>query len=67
MIDIARINELAKKAKSPEGLTDDEKEEQRRLRREYVEGVKKSLQAQLDNTYIVGSDGVKRKIKKGDK
>lgn len=67
MIDIARINELAKKAKSPEGLTDDEKEEQRKLRREYVEGVKESLQAQLNNTYIVGPDGVKRKIKKGDK
>ena len=37
------------------------------LRREYVEAVKASLRAQLDNTYIVDEQGNKRKLepKKG--
>lgn len=67
MIDIDRINELSRKSKTVEGLTPDEKIEQQKLRREYIDGVKASLQAQLDNTYIVDSDGVKRKIKRNAK
>ena len=59
---IARINALAKKAKT-EGLTDAEKKEQQALRAEYVTDFRKSLKAQLDNTYVVGTDGVKRKLK----
>ena len=35
---IARINQLAAKAKTPEGLTQEEREEQLRLRREAVPG-----------------------------
>lgn len=64
---ILRINELAKKAKSPEGLTEAEVQERALLRREYVEAVKASLRAQLDNTYIVDEQGNKRKLepKKG--
>ena len=64
---IQRINELAKKAKSPEGLTEAEVQERALLRREYVEAVKASLRAQLDNTYIVDEQGNKRKLepKKG--
>ena len=64
---IQRINELAKKAKSPEGLTETEVQERALLRREYVEAVKASLRAQLDNTYIVDEQGNKRKLepKKG--
>ena len=58
---IQRINELAKKAKSPEGLTEAEVQERALLRREYVEAVKASLRAQLDNTYIVDEQGNKRK------
>ena len=50
-IDVARINELARKAKA-EGLTEEEKAEQAKLRREYVDSVKANLRAQLDNTYI---------------
>ena len=50
---IDRINELARKAKSPEGLTKWEEEERAALRREYVDSVLGSLRGQLDNTYIV--------------
>ena len=45
---IDRINELARKQKA-EGLTDEEKDEQATLRREYIEGYKRSLMSQLDN------------------
>ena len=53
---IARINELAKKAKA-EGLTDAEKEEQKALRAEYIAGFRNSLKAQLDNTVVINPDG----------
>lgn len=60
---IARINELAKKAKS-EGLTPEETVERDKLRRIYIDSVKASLISQLDNTYIVDSDGTKHKLNK---
>lgn len=55
-MNIQRINELARKAKA-EGLTPAEKEEQQRLRREYIEAVKMNLRAQLDNIDIQEKDG----------
>lgn len=58
---IARINELAKKAKT-EGLTEEELVERDKLRRIYIDSVKANLVGQLENTYIVGPDGVKRKV-----
>ncbi|MBQ6718074.1 MAG: DUF896 domain-containing protein [Clostridia bacterium] len=58
---IDRINELARKQKA-EGLTEEEKTEQAALRREYIEGYKRSLMAQLDNMYIVEPDGSKKKV-----
>ncbi|MDY3984324.1 DUF896 domain-containing protein [Dysosmobacter sp.] len=61
---IDRINELARKAKSPEGLTEWEEAERAALRREYVDSVLGSLKGQLDNTYIVDGKGTKRKLKK---
>ena len=61
---IDRINELARKAKSPEGLTEWEEAERAALRREYVDSVLGSLRGQLDNTYIVDEKGHKRKLKK---
>ena len=60
---IARINVLAKKAKT-EGLTEDETAERDRLRRIYIDAVKASLVGQLDNTYIVNPDGTKKKLGK---
>lgn len=61
---IARINELAHKAKTGLGLTPEEREEQKRLRQEYVAGFRASLQSQLDNMYIVDEQGNKRKLEK---
>lgn len=59
---IDRINELARKAKSPQGLTPEETAERAVLRREYIDSFKRSLTAQLDNTYIQYPDGTKRKL-----
>ncbi|MEA4814612.1 hypothetical protein SDC9_167495 [bioreactor metagenome] len=61
---IERINALAKKAKTPEGLTDAEKEERSELRMEYLLSVRKNLESQLENTYIVDKSGNKRKLEK---
>ena len=59
---IARINELAKKAKNPEGLTPDELTERDKLRRIYIDSVKANLVGQLENTTIVYPDGTKKKV-----
>lgn len=61
---IDRINELARKAKSPEGLTEWEQQERAALRREYVDAVLGSLKGQLDRTYVVDEQGNKHKLKK---
>lgn len=63
MIDLERINYLARKAKT-EGLTEAERAEQQTLRRAYIEAFKADLKAQLDNTYIVDEKGNKRKLGK---
>ena len=60
---IARINELAKKAKI-EGLTAEELQERDKLRRIYIDSVKANLVGQLDNTYIVDQKGNKTPLKK---
>ena len=60
---ITRINFLAKKAKT-EGLTEEEKAEQQALRKEYIAEWKLGLQQTLDNTYVVDTDGNKRKLEK---
>ena len=58
---IARINVLTKKAKA-EGLTPEELAERDKLRRIYLDSVKANLVGQLENTYIVGPDGNKKKL-----
>lgn len=63
---IARINELAKKAKT-EGLTQEELTERDKLRRIYIDSVKASLTGQLDNTYIVYPDGTKKEVESKNK
>ena len=64
---IDRINELARKAKGPEGLTPAEEAERAVLRREYIDSFKRSLTAQLDNTVIQYPDGSRKKLpKKGE-
>lgn len=51
---IDRINELAKKSRTPEGLTEAEKAEQAALRQEYRDSVKANLIGQLENIEIAG-------------
>ncbi len=59
---IDRINALSRKSKTPEGLTPEEKEEQKVLRAEYVAAFKQSLVSQLDSTYVLRPDGTKEKL-----
>lgn len=61
---IDRINALARKAKTAEGLTEAEKEEQAVLRRAYINSVLGNLKGQLDNTVIVDEKGNRRKLKR---
>ena len=58
---IDRINELAHKSKTPEGLTEEEKAEQQVLRREYIDAFKANLRYQLDNIEFVDEDGAVKK------
>lgn len=60
---IARINELARKAKTSP-LTPEELVERDKLRRIYIDSVKANLVGQLENTYIVRPDGTKTKVGK---
>ena len=53
---LARINELAKKAKA-EGLTPEEIAERDILRKEYLAGFRKNLESQLTQIQIVEPDG----------
>lgn len=53
---LARINELARKAKA-EGLTSAETKERDELRREYIEAVRANLRGQLNNINIQELDG----------
>lgn len=53
---IARINELYRKSKA-EGLTTDEQKEQKLLRAEYIEAVRRNLRGQLNNIDIEEKDG----------
>ena len=53
---IARINELARKAKA-EGLTEPEKKEQQLLRQEYLADIRRNLKSQLDQIDMVEADG----------
>lgn len=62
-VQIDRINELARKAKT-EGLTEEEIKERDILRRAYIDSFKESLVGQLENTYIVDEKGNKRKVTK---
>lgn len=63
---IARINELAAKAKQG-ALTDEELAERDKLRRIYIDSVKANLVGHLENTTIVYPDGTKKKVERKDK
>ena len=53
---IKRINELARKSKS-EGLTEEERKEQKILRQEYIDAVRRNLKSQLENIDMQEKDG----------
>lgn len=53
---IKRINELYRKSKE-EGLSDDEKQEQKLLRAEYLEAIRGNLKSQLNRIDIQEKDG----------
>jgi uncharacterized protein YnzC (UPF0291/DUF896 family) len=60
---IERINELARKSRT-EGLTEEEKAEQKKLRDEYRFAFRQNLTQQLEHTYIMDENGNKRKLGK---
>lgn len=60
--DIQRINELYRKSKA-EGLTPEEKEEQAKLRGEYIASVRKNLRANLEQIDIKNPDGSIESVK----
>lgn len=53
---IDRINELFHKSKST-GLSEEEKEEQAALRKEYIENIRASLRGNLNSISIQEEDG----------
>lgn len=64
---IDRINELSRKARTSEGLTEEEQAERAALRREYVTAVLGNLEGQLEHTYLQRPDGTKTKLEKKGK
>lgn len=56
MKDIERINALYHKSKA-EGLTPEEKEEQAKLRKEYIMALRNNLRGTLNTIQIVNEDG----------
>ena len=62
---LSRINYLAKKSKT-DGLTEEEKEEQKNLRMQYIAEFRQGMQNTLDNVYVLDKDGQKKKIQKKD-
>jgi uncharacterized protein YnzC (UPF0291/DUF896 family) len=53
---IDRINELYHKSKK-EGLTEEEKEEQAQLRKDYIAVIRSNLRGTLNNVSFVNPDG----------
>ena len=63
---IKRINELYHKSQK-EGLTEEEKEEQKELRQRYIASVRGNLRGQLENLSIQRPDGTIEKVQKKNK
>ena len=61
-----RINELARKKKSGEALTEEELAEQALLRREYIEEFRRGTIAALENTWLQRPDGTREKLHRRD-
>ena len=59
---IARINELARKSKQAP-LTEEELQEQKALREEYIAAYRASLRGTLANTVVERPDGTREPLK----
>ncbi len=60
---IKRINEIYHKSQA-EGLTEEEKAEQKELRQRYIDSVRGNLRGQLENLSIQRPDGSIEKVQK---
>ena len=61
-----RINELARKKKNGEALTEEELAEQAALRKEYIEEFRRGTIATLENTWLQRPDGTREKLHRRD-
>ena len=61
---LPRLNALAAKAKTTEGLTPEETAERDELRKIYLKAFRANFATQLENTYIQTPDGKKHKLQK---
>ncbi len=61
---IERINFLARKSRTPEGLTEEEKKEQAEVRAQYIQKFRQGLENTLSNVYIQDEKGNKKKVEK---
>ncbi len=59
---VKRINELSKKSKAS-GLTNEEQEEQKSLRAQYINLFKSNLKSTLDSIVVVDKNGNKTTLK----
>lgn len=64
---LQRLNELANKVREGETLTDEELEEQKRLREEYRLAFRAAFRGVLENTYIQQPDGSRKKLTRKDR
>lgn len=61
---IERINALARKQRTPGGLTEAEKAEQAALRRQYLDEWRRGMEATLESVVLQRPDGSREKLKK---
>lgn len=60
---IARINELYHKSQN-EGLTEEEKQEQVKLRAEYIAAIRKNMHSTLEQVSLLNPDGTVTELSK---
>lgn len=63
---IDRINEFARRVKAGETLTEAELAERAALRTEYLQEIRASFGATLENTVVVRPDGTREKLSRKD-
>ncbi|WP_312372363.1 DUF896 domain-containing protein [Lachnoclostridium sp.] len=63
---IERINELYHKSQA-EGLSEEEKSEQQKLRQEYIAAIRQNMRGTLNNISLLNPDGSVTDLAKKDK